>query len=380
MIAAFAIHAPSRILFGRGRAAEAAGLVAAMGRRLLVVHGADAGRAQWLLDGLAATGAAALGHPARGEPTLETLGEAVAVARRFRADAVAALGGGAAIDLGKAVAALAPAAADPMDHLEVVGRGLPLAAAPLPFAAIPTTAGTGAEATRNAVIGVPAAGRKVSLRDDRMIARLAVIDPALAEGAPRGVTLASGLDALTQVIEPYLSTRASPYTDALCEAAIPAGLSALRQLMEREDHGSRDAMAWVALSGGLALGNAGLGAVHGLAGVAGGLVGAPHGALCGALLPHVLRLHAGRLAEASEAGRRLGTVRRMLAAAFDAADGIAALEHWMHAAGLPRLSALGLGADRHAAVAAAACASSSMKSDPSQPTAEELGRLLAAAG
>jgi alcohol dehydrogenase class IV len=141
---------------------------------------------------------------------------------------------------------------------------------PLPMVALPTTAGTGAEVTRNAVIGVPEARRKVSLRDPAMLPRLALVDPALTDGCPWGVTLASGLDALTQVIEPYLCTRANPMTDALCRAAIPLALPALMRLDEAEDPAARDAMAYVSLSGGLALANAGLGAVHGLAGVIGG--------------------------------------------------------------------------------------------------------------
>ena len=130
-----------------------------------------------------------------------------------------------------------PAPAGVMDHLEVVGKGMPLTAAPLPFVALPTTSGTGSEATKNAVIDVPAHRRKVSLRDDRMVARVAIVDPALTDGAPRGVTLASGLDALTQVIEPYVSRRANPATDALARAAIPQGIAALVTLMEREDAG-----------------------------------------------------------------------------------------------------------------------------------------------
>jgi hypothetical protein len=166
-----------------------------------------------------------------------------------------------------------------MDHLEVVGRGLPLTEAPLPFIAIPTTAGTGSEATKNAVIGLHDQGRKVSLRDDRMLARLAIVDPALTDGTPWAVTLASGLDAVTQVIEPFVSVKATPYTDAISAPAISAGLMALQRLRQGEDQDARDALAWVSLSGGLALANAGLGAVHGLAGVIGGLCPAPHGAV-----------------------------------------------------------------------------------------------------
>ncbi len=379
MIPPFGILAPARILFGRGRAAEAPDLIAAMGRQVVVVHGRDPARAQWLLDGLQAAGCKTMGHPCPGEPTLDMLTEALEAARRFRPDVVVSLGGGAALDLGKAVAALAPTQADPLDHLEVVGRGLPLATAPLPFVAIPTTSGTGAEATKNAVIGVPDHARKVSLRDDRMLARLALIDPGLTDGTPRAITLASGLDAITQVIEPYLCTRATPFTDALCKPAIPAGLAALVRLMEGDDADARDVMAWVSLCGGLALANAGLGAVHGLAGVIGGQTDAPHGALCGALLPHVLRMHQSALDPGSTYGQRATEVAAWLRGAFDAADGISTLETWMHDKGLPRLSAMGVQPAHHRAIAEAAQSASSMKADPTGPDAETLEKVLAAA-
>ncbi len=212
----FSILAPGRVLFGRGEAAKAPGLIGAFGARVLVVHGASAERAAWLRVPGAEMRAIACGA----EPTLAALEAALDVARGVAPQVVVGLGGGAALDLAKALAALIPAPGGPMDHLEVVGRGLPLAAAPLPFVALPTTAGTGAEATKNAVIGLPDHRRKVSLRDDRMLARLAIVDPALTDGCPRGVTLACGLDAITQVIEPFVSSKATPFTDALARPAI----------------------------------------------------------------------------------------------------------------------------------------------------------------
>lgn len=369
----FDIVQPARIRFGRGAAHAALPEIAGLGRRAFVVHGGDPARAGWLVSGLRAQGLDILAHSCPREPTLPMLEAAVSAARG--AEVVVAMGGGAAIDLGKAVAALVPAPGGAMDHLEIVGRGLPLARPPLPFVALPTTAGTGAEVTRNAVIDLPEHRRKVSLRDERMIAWLAVVDPSLTDGCPRGVTLASGLDALVQVIEPYLSTRANPYTDALCRAAIPAGLSALCRLMTAEDAEARDAMAWVSLSGGLALANAGLGAVHGLAGVIGGLTGAAHGAVCGALLPHVLRVNAARAPSA-----RMAEVSGWLASAFGRPDGVSALEAWMHAEGLPRLSALGLSPKDRAVVAEAALASSSMRANPARLSAAELEAILASAG
>jgi alcohol dehydrogenase class IV len=288
---------------------------------------------------------------------------ALAEARVFAPDVVTGLGGGAVLDLAKALAGLIPATGQVLDHLEGAGQGLPLIQNPLPFVAVPTTSGTGAEATKNAVIDVPAQRRKVSLRDDRMMARLAIVDPALTDGCPRGVTLSSGLDALTQVIEPYLCNRANPATDALARAAIPMALAALPALMQDEDAGARDAMAWVSLSGGIALANAGLGAVHGLAGVIGGVTGAAHGAICGTLLPFVIAANRAAM-PAGLVAERLAEVDAMLSTAFGGGPGTEALHRWSRRNGLPGLAALGLDARDHGSVAAAAAGASSMKANP----------------
>lgn len=372
----FAIATPQRILFGRGEAAKAPALIAPFGTRGLVIHGANPARAAWLIDALHAQGCEILSLPCPAEPDLPMLEAALARARPFRPDWVAGLGGGAVLDLAKALAALVPAPTSPLDHLEVVGKGLPLATRPLPFIALPTTAGTGAEATKNAVIGLPDHGRKVSLRDDRMLACLAIVDPALTDHTPRATTLASGLDAITQVIEPYVSSRATPFTDALTAPAIPQGLQALARLMETEDPAARDALAYVSLTGGLALANAGLGAVHGLAGVIGGLTPAPHGAVCGALLAPVLRLNHARAT--GETARRLDAVFAHIATAFGgtAADAPDTLAAWAKNAGLPGLTAQGLSPASHTGVAAAALASSSMKGNPVPLTEAELQTAL----
>jgi alcohol dehydrogenase class IV len=370
----FGITQPGRILFGRGEAAKAPALISSFGPRGLVVHGANPARAAWLVEAL---GPQTLALPCAGEPTLSDLEAALSLARGHRPDWVAAMGGGAALDLGKALAALIPAPGGAMDHLEVVGKGLPLTAAPLPFIAIPTTAGTGAEVTKNAVIA--AEGRKVSLRDDRMVARLAIVDPALTDGCPKAVTLASGLDAVTQVIEPYVSCKATPYTDALTRPVIGLGLQALMRLMQGEEPEARDRMAWVSLCGGLALANAGLGAVHGFAGVIGGMTGAAHGAICGALLGPVLQ--ANRAAASGDASSRLDLVCAIIAEALGstADEAPTALQAWARAAGLPGLAALGVREDQHAEIVAAAQEASSMKGNPVRLTGDQLLAVLAQA-
>lgn len=377
-IAPFAFALPGRTVFGRGEAQKAPAAIRAFGGRGVLVHGADPARAAWLVAALRAEGAEVLAVACGTEPTLPMLQDALARAKGFGADWVAALGGGAALDLGKALAGLIPAPGGIMDHLEVVGRGLPLVAAPLPYVALPTTAGTGAEATRNAVIGLPDHGRKVSIRDERMLPRLAIVDPALTDGCPRGVTLASGLDALAQVIEPYVSAKATPFTDALVRPAIGPGLRALQRLMQAEDADARDTMAWVSLCGGMALANGGLGAVHGLAGVIGGMTPAAHGAICGALLGPVLQLNRDHAPDPARVRAVCDEIAAVLGGTADAAP--QALAGWARDAGLPGLRAQGLDPGQHPAVAEASLASSSMKGNPFPPTVAQLCAVLGQAG
>ena len=378
----FAFSTATEIIFGRGRAVQAADRAAALGGDVLLVHGRDAARSVWLSEALTAKGCRVAGFAVDREPDMALVQSGVAAART--AQVVIAMGGGAVIDAGKAIAALVPATRPMLDHLEVVGRGLPLDHPPLPFIAMPTTAGTGAEVTRNAVIGVPEHARKVSLRDPMMLPRLAIVDPALTDGCPRVVTLASGLDAITQVIEPFVCTRANALTDALCRDAIPRGLAALMRLMQAEDPAARDDMAWVSLSGGLALANAGLGAVHGLAGPLGGLTGAAHGAICGALLPHVLRANRRAVRDDGVAAR-LDQVGEWIGAAFGETDADVdraadLLADWASDAGLPSLTAQGVGANAMAQAATAAASSSSMKANPAMLDADALGAIMRAAG
>ncbi len=380
----FGLIAAGRIAFGPGVALQALAAVPAFGDRALVVTGADPARAAWLTEGLAARGVAVGTLAAPGEPSVEDAERGVAQARAMRAQVVVGIGGGSALDLAKAVAGLAPGAGAALDHLEVVGRGLPLAAPPLPVVAIPTTAGTGAETTRNAVLAAPGHRRKVSLRDDRLLPRLALVDPDLLAGLPASVALASGLDAIVQVVEPYLSAFANPLTDALCRDAIPRGIAALPRLLDDPaDAAARADMALVALKGGIALTNAGLGVVHGLAGPVGGRTGAAHGAICGRLLPAALAANGAALAArapAHPARARLAEVRGWVAAGLGGGpdDAPATLAAWADARGLPRLAAMGVAAADHAAIAADAAASSSMRGNPVALTPGEIAAVMAA--
>ncbi|MFG6530418.1 MULTISPECIES: iron-containing alcohol dehydrogenase [unclassified Sulfitobacter] len=371
----FGFATAGRIRFGRGVAGGAVTAARGYGRQVLLLRGSSVTWVDELARDLAAAGCEVTQFCGGGEPSVEDVRAAVTAGRD--ADVVLGVGGGAVIDLAKAAAALIPSECDVMEHLEVVGAGKPLQADPLPMIAIPTTAGTGAEVTKNAVIAVPEAARKVSLRDDRMLPRLALVDPALTDGAPRGVTLGSGLDALVQVIEPYLSSKANPLSDALCRAAIPQGIAALKRLAEGEDPAARDALAYVSLSGGLALANAGLGAVHGLAGVIGGRFGTPHGLICGRLLGPVLAANR----DAIGASTRFSEVQMWLSDGFDLPeDGTfkaltAMLDDW----GLDRLNRwIPEDADL-GETAREAAASSSMRANPCVLEAETLEACIRAA-
>lgn len=289
----FEFATSSRIVFGAGKwRAVLDWLNELSAQRVLVVTGQNGERVMPLLSALTERAVHHERFIVTGEPTVELARAGSAVCKSGAFQAVIALGGGSAIDAGKAIAALATNSGEPLDYLEVVGRGQPLAHIPLPFAAIPSTAGTGAEVTRNAVLSSPEHGVKASLRSAAMLPSLAIVDPDLLIGAHASVLRASGLDALSQLIEPFVSCKAN----ALCDALAREGLArSVRSLRAAVLHGAnaeqREDLAMASLLGGLCLANSGLGAVHGFAAPAGGMFHAPHGAVCAALLPHVLRVN-----------------------------------------------------------------------------------------
>lgn len=373
----FSVLSAGEIRFGRGQVSTVASWISLRAGRVMLVHGATLTRAAFLCEQLREADLTLSTFAVPHEPCLADIEAGVSLARLSGIELVVSLGGGAVIDAGKAIAALVPAEGDIIEYLEVIGTDRLLESPPLPFVAIPTTAGTGAEVTKNAVINVPAHHRKVSLRDNRMLPALAVVDPALTDGAPRQVTLASGLDALTQVIEPYLCTRANAFTDALCRDAIPRAIRALVTLMQQECPASRDEMAWVSLCGGLALANSGLGVIHGLAGPLGGLCDAPHGALCGTLLPYGLEMNSQNVTSRPVLSR-LEEIRHWLARDLDVAAGDAfmALRDWSRACGLGSLQALGVTAESLELVAEAACNASSLRANPVRLHQAQLLSLL----
>jgi alcohol dehydrogenase class IV len=373
----FSFISPQAIHFGRGQRSRAAHLAAAYGPGAVLVHGSDATRAQWLLRDCAAAGLRVRTVHCHTEPALPDLEAAVQSLRAAPPDVVIALGGGSVMDFAKALAALLPCAQPVVAYLEGgAGAAAPLEHPPLPVIALPTTAGTGAEVTKNAVILIPERGVKVSLRDPRMVPAVSIVDPDLMQGAPRAVVLGAALDAITQVIEPYLCATPNPMTDALCSAAIAGGVPALRGLVEHGSAAAWDTVAWVSTCGGLALANAGLGAVHGFAGVIGGRTRAPHGEICGALLPAVLHAHLRHARAGTDIHDRLMFVQGHIDAAF---GGIGGLERWARAQGLRSLGQMGLREQDHDAVVAAAATASSMKGNPFVLSPGDLLEILRAA-
>jgi alcohol dehydrogenase class IV len=381
----FEFATAGRIVFGR-RAFEGLGTLARpLGRRALLVTGRASSRAARAIALLETADIGVEVCPIGNEPTVEDVRLTVQVARRAECDLVIGFGGGSAIDGAKAAAALLANGGDPLDYLEVVGRGQQLLHPSLPCIAIPTTAGTGSEVTRNSVLEVPEQHTKASLRSHTMLPTIALVDPILTQSAPPDVTAFTGFDALAQVIEPFVSCAANPLTDALARETLPrAGVALPRVCHDGSDAEAREQMCLVSLVGGLCLANAKLGAVHGLAGPLGGMFRAPHGALCAALLPHVLRANVTRLYEASpgsDAGLRFAELGSLLtgdecATADDAIDWV---ENLVAKAGIPTLRRWGVTAADSAEICVKASRASSMKGNPVALSLDELGAIISAA-
>jgi alcohol dehydrogenase class IV len=289
----FEFHSPARIVFGRGQFDRIGQLASQLGSAALVIHNAPESGDGGLPDRLAALLSDANLPCAflrqRGEPQVADVDRALLIARQHNCDLVIALGGGSAIDAAKAVAGLLTNPGSALDYMEVVGAGLKITRPSAPWIAVPTTAGTGAEVTRNAVIGCPEKRFKASIRSQHLLPRIALVDPELGVPVRPEITARSGMDALCQLIESCTSLAAQPMTDALAMKGIALAARSLRRAYENgADLDAREDMAMAALLSGITLSNAGLGAVHGFAAPLGANFPAPHGVICAALLPHVI--------------------------------------------------------------------------------------------
>jgi alcohol dehydrogenase class IV len=378
----FEFASAGRVVFGWGAFRQVPTLAEGLGRSALLMLGRGGRHGDELAAGLDALGVRSVPFRVVGEPTVGVVDQAVALARGEGCDLVVAVGGGSVIDAGKAAAGMAKQPGSVLDHLEVVGKGKPLEPPVLPLLAVPTTAGTGAEVTRNAVLDVPEHEVKVSLRSIHLLPRVAVVDPELTLSMPPDVTAFTGMDALTQLIEPFVSHAANPLVDGLCrEGMARASRSLPVAYRDGRNQPAREDMAVAALFGGLALANAKLGAVHGLAGVLGGAFGLPHGAICARLLPFVMDANIRALEESRADDRaliRYTEAARILTgdAKADSRAGVAWVRALCEELHVPPLGVGPLDPSRAAAIVAGAQRASSMQGNPVKLTDRQLLEIL----
>ena len=388
----FEFYTAARILFGRGEFGRVGELARQHGQRALLVGGGEhleaSGAWQQLIAACEQQDVVVTDYRVAGEPEIESIDVALEVAHASGCDQVIALGGGSALDTGKAVAGLMTHDGGVLDYMEVIGKGQPLTRAAAPFIAIPTTAGTGTEVTKNAVIADKSRGFKASMRSPLLVPKVALIDPALTDSMPPEVTASTGLDALTQLIEPYVSCKAHPLTDGIALTGIRLAAEALpRAYRDPTDRLARDQMALAALMGGICLANAGLGAVHGFAAPLGASFPVPHGVACAALLPHVMRANVRALRERdpqspalgkyAQVGELLAGLARGTEGAADA--GVEWVERLVIELTIPGLGRYGMQQSDVDALAAGAQRASSMKGNPLVLTEDELRGCVRAA-
>ncbi len=387
-----------RIAFGSGRLASLPDAVARHGRHALVITGGrsleSGGRRASILDGLRGRGITVDTAAVTGEPSPQVVDAIVAAARPAPVDVVVGIGGGSVLDGAKAVAGLLRSGTSARDHLEGVGPGLPYPGPPTPFIAVPTTAGTGSEATKNAVLSERGPdGFKRSFRDERLVAVEAIVDPDLLDGAPPELIASNGMDAVTQLLESYVSLRATPFTDALALSGLAAAREALLPWHDAAGRGTpavdpaaaREGMAYAALLSGICLAQAGLGVIHGLASPLGALFPVPHGIACGAVLAAGVEANVRALSERSPdglalaryavAGRLLGRLPGDTSDATAREALVATLREWTATLAVPGLSAFGVG-DADVAAIVAGSRGSSMRTNPVALADAEVGAVL----
>ncbi len=376
----FEFATASRIVFGAGKSQDV-GLYAKMYGTSALILSSGQNFVSPMARSLDEHG---VGHEVvhiQGEPTVPMITDLLNQTRSFHYDIVIGIGGGSVLDAGKAVSALRTNPGNVLDYLEVVGSNKPLLFPPIPYIAIPTTSGTGSEVTRNAVLGVPAEKVKVSLRSPMMLPKIALVDPELTLTMPPEVTASTGLDALAQVIEPFLSARANWMVDLFCREGMSRASQSLRAVYaDGSNIAARTDMAWTSLLGGLSLANAGLGAVHGFAGPIGGMFDAPHGMICARLLPVVFAYNASVIAKQENSSylTRFQEVSRILCgnSGADISDGVRWLTEIVKDLKVPGLSHYGVREKDIPVVVEKARNASSMKANPVHLPVEILGEIL----
>jgi alcohol dehydrogenase len=389
---AFQVARLPEIRFGSGVIDQLPDILSRYGRRILLVTGQrslqQAPRWQRLLDAFSAAGFSWELIRIDGEPSPEVVDGAVKDHHDSAVDVVVGIGGGSVLDAAKAIAGLLRIGNSVLDHLEGVGRGLPYNGPTVPFVAVPTTAGTGSEATKNAVLSRQGAnGFKKSFRDDRLIAEVALVDPSLLESCPKDLLAANGMDAFTQLLESYVSLRASPFTDALASSAMQAFRDGFWPAWEADDPLAQKGyqkLAYASLCSGITLAQCGLGSVHGLASPLGAFFPIPHGVVCGTLVAAATRTNiealrrrepnSPALRKYAEAGILLSG--RMFSSESAAQDGLAELlEQWTERLSLPRLGDFDM-TEKDIGRVVANCRGGSMQTNPLVLSDDELATLL----
>ena len=377
----FEFATATRIIFGRGVTSQLPALASSLGQKVLVVTGRNPSRFSGILTALDQAGLNPVTYPVLTEPTVDDVRRGASIALQKGANVIIGLGGGSAVDAGKAIAAMARQPHDLLHYLEIVGKGQALDEESLPYIAVPTTAGTGAEVTRNAVLVSPEHGVKASLRHPSMFPLIALVDPELARDCPPAVTAASGMDALIQCLEAFVSCRAQPMTDILCIEGIRRAVRSLEKaVINGQDLDAREDMALAAMYSGMALANAGLGVIHGIAAPVGGSYKARHGAICAALFAPAWKVNWAAIQKANQVAAKAkfqAAAKLLLTDDQATPEGVTDyLRKLTHRLKIPSLSSHGIQDSELEDIATKAAKASSMKGNPVPLTHEDILQIL----
>jgi len=377
----FQFATASQIIFGNNSAEKLPGIIKSLGKKALFVTGRNQGRSMKINELTLDTGIEVVIYSVTSEPTIDVINEGVELARKIQCDVVVGVGGGSVVDSAKAIAALAPNPGKLTDYLEVIGKGKPLAQKPLPCVAVPTTAGTGAEVTKNSVIRSPGHNVKVSLRSPFMFPDYAVVDPVFTLSMPPYLTASTGMDALTHLLETFVSNQSNHFIDMFCRKGMSLVVASLKKAFyDGSNLEARENMAMASMLGGMALANVKLGAVHGFAGPMGGMCTIPHGAVCACLLPAVMEVN---IAELKESGKKPGLGKYEEVAVIlagnkraNAEDGIAWVRDLVSELKIHSLTEFGINPTDFPELIGKARKSSSMKGNPVELSDSRLMEIL----
>ena len=377
----FEFATTTRIIFENGSFKKVPVLIKELGSKVFIVTGKNQKLVNQLSEWLNELNIQFEIFRIYSEPITTDIEKGTELARKTGCSVVVGIGGGSVIDSAKAIAALAPNKGELTDYLEVIGKGRKLAKAPLPFIAIPTTAGTGAEVTKNSVIKSMEHSVKVSLRSDLMYPKVALIDPELTLTMPPHLTATTGVDALTHLLETFVSIQSNPFIDMLCREGMKLISTSLEvAFKDGNNKEAREKMAMASMLGGMALANVKLGAVHGFAGPLGGMFPIPHGAVCACLLPAVMEINIAKLKNKNQHSQLLkyNEVAQILTGynTAVAGEGVVWVKDLVKKLQIPKLSDFHLSTDSFPELIEKAKNSSSMKGNPVELDNEQLQEIL----